>query len=69
MTQVTINIPDDELDFFLNLMKKFNYSASENQFALTSEIKRILDERLNEDTETYIPNEELIADINKRYGL
>lgn len=43
MTQITLNIPDNEIDFFLKLMKKFNYSVSENDFELSTKQIDILD--------------------------
>ena len=45
MTQITLNIPDNELDFFLKLIKKFNYEPLINDFSMNQEIKDLLDER------------------------
>ena len=45
MTQITLNIPDNELDFFLKLIKKFNYKPLINDFSMNQEIKDLLDER------------------------
>ncbi len=45
MTQITLNIPDNELSFFMKLIEKFNYETVINEFSLTEEMKNMLDER------------------------
>ena len=45
MNQVTLNIPDNEIDFFMKLIEKFNYDAVVNDFSFSQEIKDLLDER------------------------
>ena len=45
MTQITLNIPDNELSFFMKLIEKFNYETIVNEFSLTEEMKNLLDER------------------------
>ena len=45
MTQITLNIPDNELGFFMKLIEKFNYETVINEFSLTEEMKNVLDER------------------------
>lgn len=45
MTQVTLNIPDNEFNFFMKLIEKFNYATEINEFQLSQEMKDILDER------------------------
>jgi hypothetical protein len=45
MTQITLNIPDNELDFFLKLIEKFNYEPLINDFSMNQEMKDLLDER------------------------
>ena len=45
MTQVTLNIPDQDLNFFMQLIEKFNYDTTISDFEMTSEIKNILDTR------------------------
>lgn len=45
MTQITLNIPDSELSFFMKLIEKFNYETVINEFSLTEEMKNLLDER------------------------
>ena len=41
----------------------------EDGFDLTSDLKTVLDERLNEDETTYISAEESIKQLNLKYGL
>ena len=45
MTQITLNIPDNELSFFMKLIEKFNYETVINDFSVTEEMKNLLDER------------------------
>jgi hypothetical protein len=45
MTQITLNIPDSELSFFMQLIEKFNYETVINEFSITEEMKMTLDER------------------------
>ncbi|MFH6992541.1 hypothetical protein [Flavobacterium sp. FlaQc-48] len=39
MTQITLNIPDNELSFFMQLIEKFNYETVINEFSVTEEMK------------------------------
>ena len=41
----------------------------ESDFELTTEMKAILDERLQEDENTYLSADESINQLNKKYGL
>lgn len=45
MTQITLNIPDNELSFFMKLIEKFNYEPLISDFSMNQEIKDLLDER------------------------
>jgi len=56
MTQITLNIPDHELSFFMKLIEKFNYETVVNEFSVTEEMKNLLDERrASSKTEDFIP--------------
>lgn len=56
MTQITLNIPDSELSFFMKLIEKFNYETVINEFSITEEMKNVLDERrLTSNTDDFIP--------------
>ena len=41
----------------------------EEDFELTTEMKTVLDERLQEDEKTYLSGEDSIKQLNKKYGL
>ncbi|MFN3753753.1 hypothetical protein [Flavobacterium sp.] len=59
MTQITLNIPDNELDFFLKLIEKFNYETIITDFSMTQEMKNLLDERRQTtEKENFVPWEE-----------
>lgn len=45
MTQITLNIPDNELTFFMQLIEKFNYETVINEFSVSEEMKNLLDQR------------------------
>lgn len=64
MTQITLNIPDQDLTFFMQLIEKFNYDTTISDFEMTSEIKNILDtRRKNSNEENYIPWSEVKSKI------
>ncbi|WP_396199075.1 hypothetical protein [Flavobacterium sp.] len=64
MTQVTLNIPDQDLNFFMQLIEKFNYDTTISDFEMTSEIKNILDTRRKNSNEVnYIPWNEVKSKI------
>ncbi len=41
----------------------------DSDFELTTDMKAVLDERLQEDESTYLSAEESINQLNKKYGL
>lgn len=41
----------------------------DSDFKLTTDMKAVLDERLQEDESTYLSAEESINQLNKKYGL
>ncbi len=56
MTQITLNIPDNELSFFMKLIEKFNYETVINEFSINQEMMDLLDERrATTKTDAYIP--------------
>jgi hypothetical protein len=56
MTQITLNIPDNELSFFMQLIEKFNYETVINEFSVTEEMKGLLDHRrATSKTEDFLP--------------
>lgn len=64
MTQITLNIPDNELGFFMKLIEKFNYEHLINDFSMNEEMKNLLDERRATSTnEDYVSWEEVKKQI------
>ncbi len=66
--QVIINLPHDfdadEVEVII-LAKENDY----NDFELSDEQKRMLDERAKEPDENYIPMKKCLDDLKKKYGL
>ena len=49
MKQITIKVPDNQYDFFLELMKNLGFNKEKSdEFVLTSAHKKILDQRLKQ---------------------
>ena len=75
MKQITIQLKDEEEESLiislLNKMKiKFHKDDSElDDFELTDEMKRVIDERLKEDRSTYIDASVVMEELDKKYGL
>jgi len=60
MKQITLNIPENELSFFLKLIEKFNYETVVNDMSITQQMKDVLDERRKTSKkEDFIPWEEV----------
>lgn len=70
MKQITLNIPDAQLPFFMELVNKLGFEIAENQnFELTEEMKKVLNTRLMEDQNTYKPAKETLNKIRAKYSL
>lgn len=64
MTRVTLNIPDNEFNFFMKLIEKFNYTTEIKEFEFSQEMKDVLDERrLTSKEGEFIPWEEVKKQI------
>lgn len=60
MKQITLNIPDNELSFFMKLIEKFNYETVVIDMSITQQMKDVLDERRKtSQKEDFIPWEEV----------
>ena len=60
MTQVTLNIPDNEFNFFMKLIEKFNYTTDIKEFEFSQEMKDVLDSRRETSLkDNFIPWEEV----------
>lgn len=62
---INITLPDD---FEADEIEVIILPAG-NSFQLTDDMKSELDQQLNEPTENYIPSEESIRELKKKYGV
>lgn len=75
MTQLTLNISDNQINFFLELIKRFDFVKVESKFAtveLTEKQKSILDKRLENyktNPNSYINLEEAKENLRMKYEL
>lgn len=74
MTQVILNIPDKELDFFMTLVQKFKYqlvddNASDDGFVLSKQQIALLDKRSKTPIENCITGSDSLKQIKKKYGI
>jgi len=75
MAQLTLNISDNQVNFFLELIKKFDFVRVENKtdtVELTEEQKSILDERLENyknNPTSYIDLKDAKEDLRMKYEL
>lgn len=67
--EITIDILDSIKATFKSKPITIIVEEDDSNFELTAEQKAVLDERLKEDTATYLTSEESIAQLNKKYGL
>ena len=75
MAQLTLNISDNQINFFLELIKKFDFVRVENKTTtveLTEEQKNILDERLKNyknNPNSYIDMKDVKENLRMKYEL
>ena len=69
MTQITLNIPDNEIEFFLKFARKYNYSISETDFELSLEQMAILDKSTATPIEDCISAEDLKVSLKNKHAL
>ncbi|MBC7388355.1 MAG: hypothetical protein H7329_04020 [Opitutaceae bacterium] len=68
MTQITLQIPDDELDFFLKLVQKFNYETEiDMPLELCKQQKDLLDHRRSKES-VFLSVYEANLKIKQKYG-
>lgn len=69
MKQVTLNIPDKEFDFFMELVQKFKYKASENDNTIPEEVKELVVKRKKSaKSGDYMTVSESNKKLKKKYG-
>ncbi|RRQ46907.1 hypothetical protein [Chryseobacterium sp. SC28] len=73
MTQITIQLKDKEeetlVETFLKKMKIRFEKSDEDDFELTDEMKRVIDERLRENENTYLDAFESLKKISAKHGI
>ncbi len=73
MTQITIQLKNKEEETFVEtFLKKMKIRFEKNEdddFELTDEMKRVIDERLLEDENTYVDAFESLKKISAKYGI
>ena len=69
MTRITLNVPDNELSFFMQLIEKFNYETVINELSVTEEMKNLLDERrATSKVEDFVPWNEAKKQLRFKTG-
>lgn len=74
MTQLTLNVPDKELDFFMTLVKKFKYqlvneNVANTDFVLSAQQLELLDKRSKTPIDKCISANDSLKQIKKKYGI
>ena len=75
MTQLTLNIEDNQINFFLELIKKFDFVKVENEsenIELSEKDKSTLDRRLENyknNPNSYLDIEEVRSNLKEKYEL
>lgn len=74
MTQVILNIPDKELDFFMTLVQKFKYqlvadNVSNDGFELSKQQMALLDKRSKTPIDSCISATDSLKQLKKKHGL
>ena len=70
MKQVILNIPDAEFDFFMSLIQKFNYTATEaKDITIPEEVKKLVDQRRKSARKSdYITVAQSNQKLKRKYG-
>jgi len=71
MKQVTLHIPDNEFDFFMELVKKFKYKTAETAiYSIPEEVKKLVEDRRKSAKSTdYLTTAESNLKLKKKYGI
>ena len=68
MSNITLNVPDEELGFFLLMVQKLNYTVSELDFYLSEEHIRLLDHSSQTPNHECISLEDFNQKMKAKYG-
>ena len=74
MTQVILNIPDKELDFFMTLVQKFKYQLVDDNepgdgFVLSKQQIALLNKRSKTPIENCISASDSLKQLKKKHGI
>lgn len=72
MTQIIINLNNKDEEIFVETFlkkMKISFKKNEDDFELTDEIRKVIDERLMEDENMYVDAEESLKKISEKYGI
>ncbi|OBW43186.1 hypothetical protein AB670_00378 [Chryseobacterium sp. MOF25P] len=72
MTQIIINLSNKEEETFVETFlkkMKISFEKNEDDFELTDEMKRVIDEALKQDKSTAVDGKESLKRIRAKYGL
>ncbi len=70
MTKITLNIPDSEVEFFMKLVEKFNYEATQSvDYTISEDNKKLVDYRNQTAKQTdYLTVAESNEKLKNKYG-
>jgi len=72
MTQIIINLNNKEEETFVETFlkkMKISFEKNEDDFELTDEMKRVIDEALKQDRSQSVDAFESLKKISKKYGI
>ena len=71
MTTFNVSIPDNKISLFQDFLEMIgaNYERKQDDFQLSEQQKKLLDERLNSDKKDFIPAREALNKLRQKYEL
>lgn len=71
MVSYNVSIPENKQSFFQEFLEMIgaDYEKKSDDFKLTKEQKKILDQRLKQDKKSFVPAKEALNQVRQKYGL
>ena len=71
MITYNVAIPDNKQQFFQEFLELIgaNYEKNNQNYFITDEQKKILDQRLDEDKTSFVSARESLSQLRQKYGL
>lgn len=71
MISYNVSIPENKQEFFQEFLELIgaNYEKNKDDFSISNEQKKILDERLKEDKTNFVSARESLSQLRTKYGL